>query len=107
MTDVERRNVAVVRRYFDGCNSGDLTVLLNTLTKDVIHYFLDPKFPPIRGAEHLANYWRKYKVARVRSCNDTIRALPPSFLRALRVLRGGSECRVLILVKRQRAGLRE
>lgn len=61
MTDVERRNVAVVRRYFDGCNSGDLTVLLGTLTKDVIHYFLDPKFPPIRGAEHLANYWRKYK----------------------------------------------
>ena len=76
MTDVERRNVAVVRRYFDGCNSGDLTVLLGTLT-----------------------------VTMVRSCNDTIRAFSPSFLRALRVLRGESECRVLILVKRQMAGL--
>jgi ketosteroid isomerase-like protein len=60
---METRNIAAVRRYFDGCNSGDLTVLLGTLTQDVIHYFLDPKFPPIRGAEHLANYWRKYKAA--------------------------------------------
>ena len=51
----------MVRRYFDGCNSGDLDVLLGTLTQDVVHYFLDPKFPPIRGAEHLAKYWRKYK----------------------------------------------
>ncbi len=61
MTDTEMRNVAVVRRYFDGCNSGDLEVLLSTLAEDVVHYFLDPKFPPIRGAEHLAKYWHKYK----------------------------------------------
>jgi ketosteroid isomerase-like protein len=61
MTDTEATNIGVVRRYFDGCNSGDLDVLLSTLTHDVIHYFLDPKFPPISGAEHLAKYWRKYK----------------------------------------------
>jgi len=61
MTDTEATNIRVVRRYFDGCNSGDLDVLLSTLTRDVIHYFLDPKFPPISGAEHLAKYWRKYK----------------------------------------------
>ncbi len=61
MTEAEARNVSVVRKYFDGCNSGELDVLLSTLTQDVVHYFLDPKFPPIRGAEHLAKYWRKYK----------------------------------------------
>jgi len=63
MTEAEARNVSAVRRYFDGCNSGDLEVLLSTLTQDVVHYFLDPKFPPIRGAEHLAKYWGKYKTA--------------------------------------------
>jgi hypothetical protein len=50
-----------VRRYFDGCNSGHLDVLLSTLAEDVTHYFLPPRLPPIRGAEHLAKYWRKYK----------------------------------------------
>ena len=54
-------NIEVVRRYFDGCNSGDLDLLLSTLTPDVVHYFLPPQFPPIKGAEHLAKYWRKYK----------------------------------------------
>lgn len=54
-------NISTVRRYFDGCSSGDLEVLLSTLTVDVVHYFLPPRFPPIRGAEHLAHYWRKYK----------------------------------------------
>jgi len=61
MTEAEAGNVDVVRRYFDGCNSGDLEVLLGTLAPDVVHYCLDPKFPVIRGAEHLAKYWRKYK----------------------------------------------
>jgi ketosteroid isomerase-like protein len=57
----ESNNIAVVRRYFDGCNSGDLPVLLSTLAPDVIHYFLPRQFPPIRGAEHLARHWRKFK----------------------------------------------
>jgi ketosteroid isomerase-like protein len=61
MTATEARNIEVVRRYFDGCNSGDLAVLLSTLTQDVVHYFLPSRFPPIEGAEHLAKYWRKYK----------------------------------------------
>jgi hypothetical protein len=67
-----------VRRYFDGCNSGDLDLLLSTLTPDVVHYFLPPQFPPIKGAEHLAKYWRKYKavlnpiwsIRRLRSVHD-------------------------------------
>ena len=61
MTGAEARSASVVRRYFDGCNSGDLDVLLGTLTPDVGHYFLDRKFPTNRGAEHLTKYWRKYK----------------------------------------------
>ena len=57
----ESTNIQVVRRYFDGCMSGDLEVLKGTLAADVVHYFLPPRFPPIRGAEHLARYWRKFK----------------------------------------------
>jgi hypothetical protein len=26
-----------------------------------VHYFLPDQFPPIRGAEHLARYWSKFK----------------------------------------------
>lgn len=57
----ESTNVSVVLKYFDGCNSGDLEALLSTLDPDVVHYFLPARFPPIRGAEHLARYWRKFK----------------------------------------------
>jgi ketosteroid isomerase-like protein len=57
----ESSNVQVVRRYFDGCTSGDLDTLLATLAPDVIHYFLPREFLPIRGAEHLARHWRKFK----------------------------------------------
>lgn len=57
----ETRNITVVRKYFDGCNSGDVEVLRSTLAPDVVHYFLPATFPPVSGAEHLARYWRKYK----------------------------------------------
>lgn len=63
MTATEAKNIEVVRKYFDGCNSGDLDVLLSTVTQDVVHYFLPSRFPPIIGAEHLARYWRRYKNA--------------------------------------------
>jgi ketosteroid isomerase-like protein len=61
MKTSEQENIAVVRKYFDGCNSGDLEDLLSTLSPDVVHYFLPSDMPAIRGAEHLARYWRKYK----------------------------------------------
>ena len=61
MTALEKSNIANVLKYFDGCNSGDLDVLLGTLHPDVVHYFLPARFPPIHGAEHLAKYWRKFK----------------------------------------------
>jgi ketosteroid isomerase-like protein len=63
MSATETKNIAVVRKYFDGCTSGDLDVLLSTLAPDVVHYFLPARFPPIKGADHLARYWRKFKTA--------------------------------------------
>lgn len=62
MTSLEDRNVAVVLKYFDGCNTGDLDELLSTLDPDVIHYFLPAQFKSIQGAQHLAKYWRKFKL---------------------------------------------
>ena len=62
MSPIEARNISVVLKYFDGCNTGDINDLLSTLDPDVIHYFLPEQFKPIRGAEHLAKYWRKFKV---------------------------------------------
>ena len=61
MGTLESDNIAVVRRYFDGCNTGKLEDILPTLAPDVVHYFLAPGFPTIKGAEHLAKYWRKFK----------------------------------------------
>jgi ketosteroid isomerase-like protein len=60
VTPDEVRNIEVVRRYFDGCSSGNLDDLLSTLDTDVVHYFLPARLPTIRGAEHLARHWRKY-----------------------------------------------
>lgn len=61
MTDTVSRNIAVVLRYWDACNTGDLDDLKATLDPEVVHYFLPASFPTIRGAEHLARFWRKYK----------------------------------------------
>jgi ketosteroid isomerase-like protein len=58
---VETTNVAVVRRYFEACNTGEVADLMATMTPDVVHYFLPATFPPIQGAEHLARFWRKYQ----------------------------------------------
>ena len=54
-------HVQVVLRYFDGCNTGDVGQLRHTLEDDVVHYFLPEVHRPIRGADHLARYWRKFK----------------------------------------------
>jgi len=52
-------NLQTIFKYFEGCNSGDLDVLMSTLAPDVIHYFSARDQKPIQGAEHLARYWRK------------------------------------------------
>ena len=62
MSPLEARNISIVLKYFDGCNSGDINDLLSTLDPNVVHYFLPEQFKPIQGAEHLAKYWRKFKV---------------------------------------------
>lgn len=50
-----------ITRYYDGCTTGDVEQMLTTLDPDVVHYFLAPNVgsTPVRGAEHLARYWRK------------------------------------------------
>lgn len=63
MADAVSNNIAVVLRYFDACNTGALDELKATLHPEVIHYFLPPSFATIEGADHLARYWRKYKLA--------------------------------------------
>ena len=62
MPSTSEQNIAAVLQYFDGCNTGELQDLLATLDQDVVHYFLPDQFKPIRGAEHLAKYWRKFKL---------------------------------------------
>jgi ketosteroid isomerase-like protein len=59
----EASNIETVRRYFAGCQTGDLDTIAGTLDADVIHYFLPSRFPPIKGAQALAKYWRAYKLA--------------------------------------------
>ncbi|MBA3906335.1 MAG: nuclear transport factor 2 family protein [Pseudonocardiales bacterium] len=53
--------IEVIRRYYDGCSTGDVDAMRATLTEDVVHFFLTPNAgsAPVRGAEHLARYWRK------------------------------------------------
>ena len=35
MDEKEKANLEVIRKYFDGCNSGDLDTFMRTLTDDV------------------------------------------------------------------------
>jgi ketosteroid isomerase-like protein len=53
--------LTVVQRYYDGCSTADVDLMLTTLHPDVVHYFLAPNTgsAPVAGAEHLARYWRK------------------------------------------------
>jgi ketosteroid isomerase-like protein len=62
MASLEARNISVVLKYFDGCNTGELDDLISTLDPEVTHYFLPQQFKPIQGAQHLAKYWRKFKI---------------------------------------------
>ena len=52
---------AAVKTSGDGCSAGDVEGMLATLDPDVVHWFLAPNVgsAPVRGAEHLARYWRK------------------------------------------------
>ena len=54
-------HLETISRYYDGCSTGDVPLLIGTLHPDVVHYFLAPNVgsAPVAGAEHLAHYWRK------------------------------------------------
>ena len=54
-------HLETISRYYDGCSTGDVPLMLETLHPDVVHYFLAPNVgsAPVAGAEHLARYWRK------------------------------------------------
>jgi ketosteroid isomerase-like protein len=53
--------LTLIKRYYDGCSAGDAAAIAATLDDNVVHYFLapNPGAAPVRGAAHLANYWRK------------------------------------------------
>jgi ketosteroid isomerase-like protein len=50
-----------ITRYYEGCSTGDVDLMLTTLDAGVVHWFLapNPGSAPVRGGEHLARYWRK------------------------------------------------
>ena len=54
-------HLALINRYYDGCSTGDVEILLETLHPEVVHYFLSPNIgsKPVATAEHLARYWHK------------------------------------------------
>ena len=58
MSHTHLRSIA---QYYDGCSTGDVALMLETLHPNVVHYFLAPNLgsAPVTGAEHLARYWRK------------------------------------------------
>jgi ketosteroid isomerase-like protein len=51
----------LIEAYYDACNNGDADALAAMFSEDVVHYFLEPNLAPapVRGRNHLANYWRK------------------------------------------------
>jgi ketosteroid isomerase-like protein len=59
MTD--SASLRTISRYYDGCSTGDVDLMMETLHPDVVHYFLAPNLgsEPVAGNEHLARYWRK------------------------------------------------
>lgn len=57
--------LATVRAYYEGCNTGDLTLMKSTFTPDVKHYF--PTHAPVQGAEVLAKYWQGFNTSERRT----------------------------------------
>ena len=49
--------IDLINRYYDGCNTADIDLMMSTFTDDVVHYFVDHS--KVVGAHGLANYWAK------------------------------------------------
>lgn len=58
-TPAEHPHLAAIRRYYQGCSTGDADLMLSTFTEDVVHFF--PTNPPVRGAPELAQHWQKVR----------------------------------------------
>lgn len=56
---LDANTVELIKKYYRGCNTGDIELLMSTMTDNITHYFLQPGTTAVRGAEHLARYWRK------------------------------------------------
>ena len=49
--------IETIKRYYQGCNTADVELMMSTFTDDVVHYYVDHS--AVRGAAALANYWAK------------------------------------------------
>lgn len=58
-TDTNLMQVEMVKRYFDGCSFADVDIMLETLHRDAVHWFLEPNrgSRPIYGGRDIAEYW--------------------------------------------------
>ena len=56
---MNEKNLATIRRYYEGCNEADVEKMMSTFTKDVVHYFTG--YSPVKGASELAKYWAKFQ----------------------------------------------
>ena len=52
-------HLTTIRRYYDGCNRGDVKLMISTFAPNVVHYFTG--YPPVRGAAELANHWANFQ----------------------------------------------
>lgn len=46
-----------ILRYYHGCNTADVALMMSTFHEGVVHYFVD--HAPVAGARELAGYWAK------------------------------------------------
>ncbi len=51
------RFIDLINRYYEGCNTANIDLMMSTFTDDVVHYFVDHS--KVVGAHRLANYWAK------------------------------------------------
>lgn len=51
-------NLETIRKYYQGCSTGDVDLMKSTFTPNVTHYFTAHE--PIREAEPLANFWQGF-----------------------------------------------
>ena len=53
---IEKEHIALIERYYKGCNERNIDLMMSTFAPDVTHYFYTPP-SPTRGAENLARLW--------------------------------------------------